>query len=324
MTKLSQRQSDKRKRKRRPINVLASVMTTMNLYFGIASIFASIGQEFEKAAYFILLAIVFDTLDGFVARLTDSVSDFGKELDSLCDIVSFGIAPAVMLFVAYLPEAGPGLYSADESIVGKTGSYMAIIFAICAALRLARFNTWQADRRDVFVGLPSPAAGGTMAAFVLFLTYFENVVETHKFGVLAYYALGPLAVILAFLMVSNVTYPKGRAKDFLFAPKLGFQFLGVFAILAAVFHYGMTQHPSVVLFPLAMLYVVFGPLEWVYYGLFRRGERRFADAFGEDLPVDGRDREDFLVEGDSEGPVSTESAGAEEAATVPWKKPEAR
>ena len=85
------------RRRFRPVNIAASVMTIMNLYMGVASIFASIGLEFNKAAIFIFMAIAFDMLDGFVARLTKSVSEFGKELDSLCDIVSFGIAPAVLV-----------------------------------------------------------------------------------------------------------------------------------------------------------------------------------------------------------------------------------
>jgi len=306
MSRFRRQNSEGAKRRRRPINVLASIMTTMNLYFGVASIFASIGQEFEKAAYFILLAIVFDMLDGFVARLTDSVSDFGKELDSLCDVVSFGIAPAVLVFVAYLPEAGPELAAVPkESIIGKTGSYMAIIYAICTALRLARYNTWQAERQDSFVGLPSPAAGGTMAAFVLFLTYYEDVIETHKFGALGYYALGPLAVLLAFLMVSNVTYPKSRAKAFVLSPKLGFRFLGLFAVVAAIFHYGITQHPSVVLFPLAMSYVLFGIGEWAYFSFFRRGAALEAE---EDLALaeEGlRGDLDRAGAGDSAGPSAT-------------------
>jgi len=255
----------KRVSRRRPINVLASVMTTISLYFGMTSIIASIGREFEYAALFILLAILFDAFDGLVARLTKSVSEFGKELDSLCDLVSFGVAPGILVFMAYLPEwSHMPLPPRAESIVGKTGSYAAIIYVICTALRLARFNIYQADRRDSFVGLPSPAAGGTIATFVLFLQYYELRLETHEFGPLAYYALGPLAVILALLMVSTIRYPKDRFKSFILAPRHAFPVLGFCAFAIAVIHYAVTTSPYIVLFPLAMTYVLFGIGDTIY------------------------------------------------------------
>ncbi len=255
----------KRNSRRRPINVLASLMTTMSLWMGLASIFASIGQEFEKAALLILLAMVFDACDGTVARMTKSVSEFGKELDSLCDLVSFGVAPAVLVFMAYLPEWGHlPIPPRAESLMGKTGSYMAIIYVICTALRLARFNIYQAERRDSFVGLPSPAAGGTIATFVLFLSYFEPRLERNELGPLAYYALGPMAVILAFLMVSTVKYPKDSAKSFVLAPRHAFIVLGFCALAIPVIHYAITTSPYIVMFPLAIVYVLFGIGDTLY------------------------------------------------------------
>lgn len=259
--------------RRRPINVLASVMTTMNLYCGVTSIFASMGLEFEKAAYCILAGVIFDTLDGFVARLTHSTSEFGKELDSLCDVVTFGVAPAVLVFAAYLPpESFRDLIipMRAESIVGKSGSFAGIIFAICAALRLARYNTFQATRRDSFVGLPSPAAGCTIATFVLFLQYFEQKLEVMKFGALAYYALGPMAVVLALLMVSRVLYPRNRLKAFVLAPRHAFTALGSFAFIIAVLHYALTTSWSIVLFPVTAAYVLFGVCDTAYLKLARK------------------------------------------------------
>lgn len=245
--------------RRRPINVLASFMTTMNLYCGTFSIFASIGSEFETAAMYILAAIIFDMLDGTVARITRSTSEFGKELDSICDVVSFGLAPGILLFTLYLPDAAHFVLSERaESIVGKTGSYVAIIFVICTALRLARFNTFQADRRDYFIGLPSPAAGGTLASYVLFLHYVEPRIDSHEIGILAYYSLGPLALLLAFLMVSTVRYPKDRFKSFIVAPRHAIIALGTYAFLIAVVHYAWTTSPAMVLFPLAATYVLIG------------------------------------------------------------------
>lgn len=258
--------------RRKPINVLASVMTTMNLYCGIASIFASIGFEFQKAAIFILVGIIFDTLDGAVARITKSTSDFGKELDSLCDVVTFGVAPGVLVFTSYLPDA-PTLHLAvnehTESIIGRTGSYMAIVYIICAALRLARFNTFQADRTDYFTGLPSPAAGGTLASFVLFLSYFEDRLDNYQMGPFAYYLLGPMAVITAFLMVSTVRYPKNKFKSFVLSPRRAFVALGLYAVLIVAIHYAVSKSPNTVLFPLGAAYVLYGIGDTIFYTFFK-------------------------------------------------------
>ena len=268
------RRSNKNKSKRarihrRPINVLASALTTLNLYCGVASVFASIGLEFETAAKLILLGIVFDVFDGFVARLTNSASEFGKELDSLADVVTFGVAPAVLVFISYPIEPMQIAAAAGrESIVGKTGSYMAIIYAICTALRLARYNTYQADRRDVFIGLPSPAAGATLASFVLFIQLVETRLESIKYGNMAYYILGPMAVALALLMVSTVRYPKSKLKSFVIAPRPAFQLLGGAAFLIAIAHYAITLSPWIVLFPMAITYVLYGFGETVFQHLF--------------------------------------------------------
>lgn len=269
--------------RRKPINVLASVMTTMNLYCGIASIFASIGSEFEQAAIFILVGIIFDTLDGAVARITKSTSDFGKELDSLCDIVTFGVAPAVLVFTSYLPAAlndhsmSLTLTESQESIIGRTGSYVAIVYVICAALRLARFNTFQSERTDYFTGLPSPAAGGTLAAFVLFLGYFEERLETHNLGPWAYYSLGPMAALCAFLMVSTLRYPKNKFKSFVLAPRRAFLALGLYALLIVVIHYAVSKSPSIVLFPLGAAYVLYGMGDSIWLFVSRRGRAAVVD-----------------------------------------------
>ena len=251
--------------KKRPINLLASLLTLISLYMGSMSIFASIGQEFDKAAYLILGAIIFDGLDGTVARLTKSVSEFGKELDSLCDLVSFGVAPGVMVFCAYLPDTAWLPDAPDHgSFVGRTGSFMAIVYIICTALRLARFNTYQADCREYFTGLPSPAAGGFVAAFVLFLQYFEPHLEMHKIGPFTWYALAPLSTLVALLMVSKVRYPKDRMKTFILKPDDAFFYLGAFAFTLIVAHYAITTSPSIVLFPILSAYVFFGMAQTLY------------------------------------------------------------
>jgi CDP-diacylglycerol--serine O-phosphatidyltransferase len=290
-------------RRFRPVNMAASVMTTMNLYMGVTSIFASIGLEFRWAATCILLAIIFDILDGFVARLTKSTSEFGKQLDSLCDLVSFGVAPAVLVFMAYLPEGTHlPMPPSAESIVGKTGSYMGIVYVICTALRLARFNTFQSDRRDSFVGLPSPAAGGTLAAFVLFLQFFESRLDVAPLGPLAYFMLGPTMVVLALLMVSTVRYPKNSLKAFIVKPQHAFIYLAMGAFVIAVVHYAMTRSASLVLFPMAMAYVLFGIGDTVWGRLSGRDKA---------LPGDDSDTLDEL--GDEEDEEGHEDESGEEA-----------
>lgn len=248
-----------------PINVAASVITTLALYCGIASVFAAIRGNYEAASYWILGAIVLDMLDGTVARLTKSVSDFGKELDSLSDMVSFGVAPAVLIYTAYLLES-----EATDSFITPTGSMVAILFVICGALRLARFNVYQAERQDIFVGLPSPAAAGTIAAFSLFCQYFALQV--------AYWVLGPLTVILALLMVSTVRYPKKTMRVFVLAPRKAFQFLVLCVVGIAVFNYALQYSPAIVLLPLALTYVLFGAVNEAIVFLGRkRGLRRAGD-----------------------------------------------
>lgn len=243
------RRSKKNRKQRRPINVIASVLTTFSLYCGIASIFASINGEFDKASYWILAAIVLDTLDGTVARMTKSVSNFGKELDSLSDIISFGTAPAVLIYTAYL---------IDEK---NTGSMIAIIYLICGALRLARYNVYQSERRRVFVGLPIPAGGGTLASFVLFTNYFEWHVTS--------WVLGPLTIGLSALMVSTIPYPR-ELSVFIIAPKHAFRMLTLCVVAIAVFHYARQYSPSIVLLPLGMSYVLSGLGNNVYEWFQRR------------------------------------------------------
>ena len=228
-----------------PINVAASVITTIALYCGIASIFASIRDDYTEASYWILAAIIFDTMDGTVARLTKSVSDFGKELDSLSDIVSFGVAPAVLIYNAYILEG-----ETTPTLGVPTGGMVAIIFVIFGALRLARYNVFQADRHDVFFGLPIPGAAATIASFYLFSQEFKISV--------AFWVLGPMTVALSFLMVSNVRYPKKNMSVFLLAPRKGLQILVLFGVAIAVFHYAVEISPAIVIFPLAFSYVLFG------------------------------------------------------------------
>jgi len=252
------RQFRKRARLRMPINVAASAITTLALYCGVASIFASIRGEYTVAAYFILAAIICDTMDGAVARMTKSVSDFGKELDSLSDVVSFGAAPAVLIYTAFLMEGqsmeGPG--------IGPMGSMIAVIYVIFGALRLARYNVFQADQTSYFVGLPIPGAAGTIASFTVFCEYFEISV--------AIWVFAPLTLTLSFLMVSAIRYPKKNLQVFTLTPRKGFRFLLGVVIAIGVVNYAMEYSPAIVLFPLAMAYVLFGVSNEIFAFITRK------------------------------------------------------
>lgn len=286
------RNRKKRRLNRRPINVLASALTSFGLYCGVASIFASVSgllartevftkeamllngpEDFQKfAASLIFVALIFDMLDGTVAKLTHSTSEFGKQLDSLCDLVSFGVAPGVLIFTTFLEVSSIH----QGAVTAPLGSVLAVIFVLCGALRLARFNVYQADRRDYFTGLPIPAAGITIASFSLFRMHVD-------LGYWALWIVGPLALLLAYLMVSTLRYPKDKMKSMVLAPGHAMQLLVLCAIGIAVFDFASARSPALVLFPLSLIYVFFGIVEYLY-SLIRRRPHGEADALHEGRP----------------------------------------
>ena len=151
----------------------------------------------------ILIAMVFDALDGQVARMTRAMSDFGAQLDSLCDLVTFGVAPAILL-VKMCPEFTYGHREVIWSI--------AALFCICAALRLARYNveTDEHDERDYFNGLPTPAAAAVIASFTILSYTLRQQIDRSSFADFYWWMqhlLPPFAVLIAVLMVSRVPYP---------------------------------------------------------------------------------------------------------------------
>lgn len=255
----------KRRRRRRPINVAASVLTTFSLYCGITSIFASIQLEHDRAAYWMIAAIVLDMLDGTVARLTKSVSEFGKELDSLSDVVSFGAAPAVLIYTIFMTE--------ERSVLASTASMMAVVFIICAALRLARYNTFQSDREDIFFGLPAPAAAGSIAAYALFAKsdLFATIFDLK----IALWVFVPVILVLSLLMVSTVQYPKRNVRMFVLGPRKAFQFLVMCVAGIALFNLLAHEYSlDFVWLPLAILYVSTGIGREIHSRLHKSPESR--------------------------------------------------
>ena len=190
------------------VYILPNLLTTGNLFFGYFSIIKSMEGDFMAAATAILLASVFDILDGRVARLTNGSSEFGVQYDSLCDLVSFGMAPAIMV------------YHYSLSGLGRFAWALCFIYVVCGALRLARFNVQASIGQNVdgFIGLPIPMSAGLLSCFVAFLeglkgheregmlwfVEFANQWGLLSGGVQVFLCL--LLPMLAFMMVSNVVY----------------------------------------------------------------------------------------------------------------------
>ena len=180
---------EKKRFSHRHLSILPNACTSMNLFCGYLSIVMTSQGEFLLAGWLILIANIFDILDGRLARLTSVTSRFGAELDSLADLVSFGVAPAFLVYSRYLEH---------DKI---SGLIISGIFMLCGALRLARFNITPPSRQDVFEGLPIPAGAGILATMTIFELQFFSFLKIPGFFI-------PIVVLTtAFLMVSKIEYP---------------------------------------------------------------------------------------------------------------------
>ena len=227
--------------RKRGIYLLPSVLTTFGMFAGFYSIISSINGEFTIAAISIMIAMMWDTLDGRVARLTNTQSAFGAEYDSLADLVSFGLAPALLVYEWSLYE------------LGRFGWLAAFVYLACAALRLARFNTQVgiADKR-FFQGLPSPAAAGVIASMIwlkiwTFASFDSEVIS------LGYYLGAGITILCGILMVSNVRYYSFKELD---SKKASFRFLLLIVLSLIILMY----KPNIILFTGFFLYLLSGPL----------------------------------------------------------------
>jgi CDP-diacylglycerol--serine O-phosphatidyltransferase len=223
----------------RGIYILPTLLTTGNFFCGFYSIIASLNGRFNLAAWAILIALVFDTLDGKLARMTNSSTRFGLEFDSLSDLVSFGMAPGLLIYLWVLQP------------FGRLGWMAAFLFVICAALRLARFNVQEPNASLTrFVGLPSPAAGVMISSIVVL---FREVFLISKIDPLV---LVGVVYLLAFLMVSGIPYRS--FKDINLKERKPFRLL----VGAVLFIYVSFSLPGPVYFILAFTYVMSGMVEW--------------------------------------------------------------
>jgi CDP-diacylglycerol--serine O-phosphatidyltransferase len=249
--------------RRKGIYLLPNLITTGALFAGFSAVVAAMDGNFVNAAVAVYIAMVLDGLDGRIARLTHTESQFGKEYDSLSDMVSFGIAPALVFYqwgAAQLRELG--------WLWGKLGWVVAFFYAVAAALRLARYNTKHAtsDKR-FFEGLPSPSAAAVVAGVV----WVGTVLELSGFGAMI---AGLIVTVSAgALMVSRVSYYSGR--DFNLGGRIAFPYvLAIPAVFIVI-----SLNPPIVLFLLFFTYVASGPVLAV--GRFLRRRRRRAARHGE-------------------------------------------
>lgn len=232
------------KKNRHYILILPSAFTTGNLFCGFFAILRSFSHDFERAAYAIFVAGIFDVLDGRVARITKSQSKFGVEYDSIADVVSFGLAPAILAYVWVLEPHG------------RLGWAGAFFFAACGALRLARFNTISDEMpKSYFVGLPIPAAANMMAA--TYLAYQElNFANPDKLVLFLVFTLGTL-------MVSTVRFRS--VKDLDLRHKRSFLYLVMIVIVLTA----LAWKHEVALGVLIGLYIAWGPVREVLSWLKR-------------------------------------------------------
>ena len=263
----------RRRRLRRAAPALPNGLTLGNLLFGIFSIIAAANHDFSNAVLFIVLGGVCDAFDGAVARATRSGGRFGEELDSLVDAVSFGLAPALIVYFSVLPKDG-------------WARFPVFIFTACAVIRLARFNVTQAGaKKSYFIGLPSPAAGGTLATYYWFTQtplYQETRIVT-----LPWQEIMPLLMLLlAAMMISNVPYPTW--------PRPGFRSLrqvGALLLMVGIF-VGTVGFPRYFLFLFGVGYLAFGLGRALVLGIFDipsgdRPRRRRADDYADTLDAYG-------------------------------------
>ncbi|MDR2013189.1 MAG: phosphatidylcholine/phosphatidylserine synthase [Rhodanobacter sp.] len=235
----------------RGIYLLPNLFTTCAMFAGFYAIIAGIGGHYTDAAIAVFIAGIFDSLDGRVARLTGTQSEFGVQYDSLSDLVSFGLAPALVLYTWSLSAL-----KAYGSGWGKLGWAAAFIYTACAALRLARFNTQVgvADKR-YFQGLSSPAAAGLCMSFVWAIET-KGLFGQGLFGLRVGdmdFVTPVIAIVAGLLMISRVryfsfkTWPKSERVPFIWIPV-------VILVLAAL----AVDTPHV-LFTMAVVYVLSGP-----------------------------------------------------------------
>lgn len=238
---------------RRAAYALPTLFTAGNIFLGFLSIFqtfegamrtaagdAGASQNFDTAAKFIGFCVLFDGLDGRIARMTNTVSDFGREMDSLADVIAFGLAPAILAFIwgVYFIDGDTSPFLREH--LHQAGYFLSFLFLLCGAMRLARFNVQvnpipknpgRPDRK-YFVGLPIPAAAGMIAAVVYFAGAYSGAVDAWYLGVVWMTLIG----LLSFLMVSTWRYRSFKDLNLL-RPRSPFSIIFMGAVIYLLWSY---------------------------------------------------------------------------------------
>jgi CDP-diacylglycerol--serine O-phosphatidyltransferase len=255
--------------------MLPNGFTLMSLFFGVYAIVLASRGDHARAVWYIIAASVCDAIDGRVARATHTGSKFGEELDSLVDAISFGFAPAMMMYFAVLRKDG-----LDWIFV--------FLFAACAVMRLARFNVEQAGRAKThFHGLPSPVAGGVLATYFWFSQtplYNETVIGDLPWHTMVLFLMAGLS----FLMISNVPYPAMPT----FSIKTLRGVLGLTVFIGLIF--GLVFLPKDFFFPVGMLYVTWGVVASVVKGLLDRPQYAEGETAADDESLFDQEDDDSL------------------------------
>ncbi|MUM77007.1 CDP-diacylglycerol--serine O-phosphatidyltransferase [Pseudodesulfovibrio sp. F-1] len=252
---------DKDLARHKSVYLLPNLLTTASLFIGFLGLTWAIQGDFVACALCILASCVFDGLDGKVARLTNTTSEFGVQLDSLADLVAFGVVPAIMVYLWALED------------FGRMGLMAAFLFMACGALRLARFNIQAAtSSKKHFVGLPIPAAACTLATLVLFTVYLpESAMERLlPIGTLV------LVYVLSFFMVSTVRFYSFKELSAFTAHPFSWMVSAilVFSLVAS--------RPRLLGFIIFLGYIISGPV-YTLFLLSRRGKRLLRDSSKEEL-----------------------------------------
>ncbi|MFP4332923.1 MAG: CDP-diacylglycerol--serine O-phosphatidyltransferase [Campylobacterales bacterium] len=224
--------------------LLPNIFTAASTYIGVLSIIYSIKGDLSLAGWLIVIAAVFDGLDGRIARATGTTSRFGMEFDSLSDAISFGVAPAILLFCSFGEE------------YGKFGVLVSALFVVFGAVRLARFNVTTVSEPNVFIGVPIPAAAVFVVSWVLFLhNYKIPLLEP----VMLFFIL-----LVAFLMVSNVRYPSFKKLGEL-KQNLKKLLIIIISILSLIYLF-----PSEALAFLSTVFIISGVVRALYFLIKKR------------------------------------------------------
>jgi CDP-diacylglycerol--serine O-phosphatidyltransferase len=239
---------------RRGVYLLPNLITTASLFSGFYAIVAAIDGNFPRAAMAIFVAMICDGLDGRIARWTHTQSAFGKEYDSLSDMVSFGLTPSIVAYqwgVERISEYGP--------VWGRFGWLASFFYAVCAALRLARFNVREAKDKRYFEGLPSPSAAACVAGVIWVLSEYEVT------GLPKLILCFLVTAIMGALMVSKFSYWSG--KDLNVRGKVPWASL---ALVPLAYMFFVAYGPANTLLTAFATYAASAPLLWVWRRLHRK------------------------------------------------------